>query len=288
MGFVFVFGLVFPAVSQNASKAEVFGGYSYVNVDTNGLTSRQSANGWEAGVVGSFNRWLGAEFEANAYYKTYSVPTVANVNVRDYSYLAGPRITFKSFFVHALVGGDHLSGSALGYAASQDGLGGAFGGGIDWKVSGPWSIRASVDYVFTRHNIFGGPSYTQDNYRTGVGIAYRFGSRRHQTASEESTRTAGPSDHSSEMEISQLGITARTGAGGGAEIMSVGPGSVAELANLRVGEIITALAGQPVNSPAELASKLQGRTPGSRVSLVYRFDTGAMGWQSNEITLVLR
>lgn len=29
------------------SRADLFAGYSYVNIDTNGITSRQSGNGWE-------------------------------------------------------------------------------------------------------------------------------------------------------------------------------------------------------------------------------------------------
>jgi hypothetical protein len=35
------------------------------------------------------------------------------VDVHDYSYLAGPRVNFRPVFVHALIGGDHLTGSAL-------------------------------------------------------------------------------------------------------------------------------------------------------------------------------
>jgi len=134
-------------LAQEYPRADVFGGYSYLNIDTNGLTSRQSANGWEAGAAGNFNRWFGAEFDVSGYYKKYSVPVntplvtgTFNVSVRDYSYLAGPRANFRPLFLHALLGGDHLSGSTSGFSASQDGFAGAFGGGVQQKISGPWGL----------------------------------------------------------------------------------------------------------------------------------------------------
>jgi hypothetical protein len=34
-----------------------------LNADTNGFTSRQSLNGWEAGISGNSNRWFTAEAE---------------------------------------------------------------------------------------------------------------------------------------------------------------------------------------------------------------------------------
>lgn len=303
MGFLCVFVTVFPVLGQSDQsfpKAEVFGGYSYANIDTNGLSSRQSANGWEGGVVGNFNKWLGAEFEANGYYKTYSIPTIADVKVRDYSYLAGPRATFKFLFVHALFGGDQLSGSALGYSASQTGFGGAFGGGVKWKLSGPWSIRASVDYAFTRHNIFGGSSYTQNNYRAGIGIAYSFGARSRERAFAQPdggpasvidtslSRPVAAATDTSMLQIDSLGITARSRSAHGAEILAVSPGSVADLVSLRAGEVITAVDGRPVNSPSELASELQNRPPGSQVKLTYIFQTSAIGWANNEVNVVLK
>jgi len=56
---------VLPA--QDYPKAEVYGDYSYVNIDTNGLSSRQSANGWEASVSGAFNKWFAVEGDVGGY-----------------------------------------------------------------------------------------------------------------------------------------------------------------------------------------------------------------------------
>jgi hypothetical protein len=148
--------------AQEFPKAEMYGGYSYVNIDTNGVTSRQSANGWEAAASGNFNKWLGVEADVAGYYKTYGVSGLGDVKATDYSYGAGPRINFRPLFMHALIGGDHLTGSLNGVSESQDSLAGAFGGGVEWPISTHLSARGSVDYVFTRHNIFGGPSFTTE------------------------------------------------------------------------------------------------------------------------------
>jgi hypothetical protein len=175
--FVFCFVVSSFAFGQD-SRADLFGGYSYVNIDTNGLTSRQNANGWEASVSGNFNKWFAVEGDVSGIYKSYSINLadlagigVATAKVSDYTFAAGPRINFKPIFIHALFGGDHLaatesvSGASGSLSQSQDGLAGLAGGGVQFKVSGPWSIRASADYVFTRHNIFVGSSVTQNNYR---------------------------------------------------------------------------------------------------------------------------
>ncbi len=144
------------------SRADLFGGYSYLNIDTNGLSSRQSANGWEASISGNFNKWFAVEGDVSGYYKSYSVNLesiglgVVDVKVTDYSYAGGPRINLRPFFIHALFGGDHLAGSALGFSRSQDSLAG-LAGGVQWKVSGPWSVRASADYAFTN----GAPALAQ-------------------------------------------------------------------------------------------------------------------------------
>jgi hypothetical protein len=68
--FVFLLFCVLASVGlgQDFPKAEVYGGYSYVNIDTNGLTSRQNANGWEAAVSGNFNKWFAVEGDVSGYY----------------------------------------------------------------------------------------------------------------------------------------------------------------------------------------------------------------------------
>src|ERR1700722_6816093 len=93
--FVFCFVVSSFAFGQD-SRADLFGGYSYVNIDTNGLTSRQNANGWGASVSGNFNEWFAVEGDVSGYYKSYSISLAdvgsATAKVSDYSFAAGPRI----------------------------------------------------------------------------------------------------------------------------------------------------------------------------------------------------
>ena len=270
--------------AQDYDKAEVHGGYSYLNIDTNGLTSRQSANGWEGGASGNFNRWFGVEFSVSGYYKTYTIPSVAELKFRDYSYLAGPRVSFKPLFFHALLGGDHGTASALGASSSQDGFAGAFGGGILQKISGPWAVRVSADYVFTRHNILGGSAYTQNNYRATAGIAYTFGGS--SKGKSSSRDDAAPSHASTALPVPALGISVITTEGNkGAEIVDITPGGVADFGGLHRGYVITSVDTKDVHTPMELAAALSGVS--GKVQIGYSFKTSALGWMANVTTVVI-
>ena len=260
--FLFCFIVSSFALGQD-SRADLFGGYSYLNIDTNGLTSRQSANGWEASVSGNFNKWFAAEADVAGYYKTYDILGVS-VGVHDYSYGAGPRINFKQLFVHALIGGDHLSAGALGDSASQDSLAGAFGGGVQWRVSGPFSLRASADYVFSRHNILGGSSVTQNNVRASVGIVYSFGGRGHTSAAPgQASAPRAPAG----MSIPELGIMVTVASNSGAEVTDEAPNGVGAMANLHPGDVINAVDDKPIKTPMELAAELANHAAGDKIKL---------------------
>jgi hypothetical protein len=302
--YAFLFCLIASSFSfcQN-SRADLFAGYSYVNIDTNGLSPRQSANGWEASVSGNFNKWFAVEVAASGYYKNYSVNAgsvgTASAKLTDYSYSSGPRINFRPIFIHALFGGDHLTGSASASvggvsgsaSASQNGLAGVAGGGVQFKVSGPWSVRVSADYVFTRHNVFGGPSVTQNNYRAGVGIVYSFGAKhasdKPPSAAPEEVeprRVAAPAiPRRAGINLSLLGVVVTLGRSVGAEITEERPNGVATLAGIHVGDVINAVDGKSVRTPMELATELSNREAGSKVRLGYLIHGQ---WQSEAIVIL--
>src|ERR1700733_1316369 len=275
-----LFCLVVPSVAfSQESRADLFAGYSYLNIDTNGLTSRQSANGWEASISGNFNKWFAAEADVAGYYKTYGIDGV-NVSVQDYAYGAGPRFNYKYVFVHALIGGDHLSAGALGVSASQDSLAGAFGGGLQWRVSGPFSFRASADYAFTRHNILGGSSVTQNNVRASVGIVYSFGGV-HRASS--SPRQSPPMVPTEGMKIASLEVMVTLGRNQGAEITDEAPNGIAALAGIHVGDVINAVDGKPVRTPAELAAELANHSAGDKIKLGFMIRGQ---WQTETVLLL--
>jgi S1-C subfamily serine protease len=68
-----------------------------------------------------------------------------------------------------------------------------------------------------------------------------------------------------------LGVEVRTPFGGasGAEIVAVVPGDPAAQGGLVAGDMITALAGQPVTSPESLTTALLGEAPGDSVQVQY-------------------
>lgn len=165
------------------TSAEIFGGYSYVNFDSNGVGSRQNFNGWEGAVAFNAHKWLAVEGSIGGYYKTYSynLGPLGNLKVKvtDYAFMGGPRINFGRLFVHGLAGLDHLTQSALGSSASENGLAAAIGGGARWRVTPEWSVRASADYLLTRHT---GPALPatrviQNNIRVSGGVVYTFHTR---------------------------------------------------------------------------------------------------------------
>ncbi len=175
----------FRSFEPTIPAAEIFVGCSYLNFGTNGLTnSRQSAKGWEASVSGNFNQWFALELDISGYYKNYTyytgnavgLPNIITISYyRDYSYLAGPRFNYGPVFAHALFGGDHLSGTALGTSVPQTGFAGALGGGIQFPKSGRFAVRVGADYAFSEHNILGGASVTQNNFRASAGIVFNLG-----------------------------------------------------------------------------------------------------------------
>ena len=272
------------------TKSGVFVGYTYVNIDTNNLSTRQNANGWEVSPHVSVNKWLALEFDVNGYYKTYSIPLggsygTLNVPVRDYSYLAGPRFSFRPLFVHALLGGDHLSASVSTLSASQDSLAGAFGGGVEWPLSRHLAVRASSDYVFTRHNILGGPSVTQNNIRVSAGIVFTFGGGREGTGRAPSAQ-ATPSQPTPKVEFTSLGVAGYP-TDEGFKVTSVRAGSPAAQIFLKPGDVISKIDNQGVKSGQDIDAAVGASATGT-VTVAGLTQTAAVGMIPFEKKVKLR
>ena len=171
---LWIFSLVLPIAARDCPPIEVFGEYSFLNIDTRGISSRQSANGWEGGVSMTLDKPLALELEGSGYYTSLNTGTGAS-GVRDFYLLAGPRINLKQMFVRALFGGDHLSDNIFNQNVLAQGFAAAMGGGIDRRIKGRWSLRASADYLLSRHSVFSSSAITQNNFRVSVGLSYTFG-----------------------------------------------------------------------------------------------------------------
>lgn len=189
-------------------KSEFFVGFSNSQVDT-GLTpddfgdlpdDRESFNGFEVSGVYNFSRYLGVKGDFSAAYnnKTFGfiVPTVPpstgqvifDTNNSLYNFLGGVQVKdnatdarFKPFG-HALIGAGHgrvkvknitcdpaIDCTGLEGTVSETGFAGAFGGGLDIKLSDRFDLRAiQVDYNPIRFD-----NGTSHNVRFGIGLVFK-------------------------------------------------------------------------------------------------------------------
>jgi peptidoglycan-associated lipoprotein len=188
-------GGAMSAGSENAPRATLFGGYSYLRNGSNGF------NGWEGQGTFNFNRFLGVTADVSGsslspYSFSFlgaSAGTYQHLN----NYLFGPTVTGQigrsAVFAHALFGEAH---SSLGAGVSVPIIGGistgltsanafamAFGGGVDIGLTRHLAIRAvQVDYIRTQFNsidaLTTGLSSSfgnrQNNFRYSAGIVFRF------------------------------------------------------------------------------------------------------------------
>jgi hypothetical protein len=163
-------------------RLEAFGGFSYMNAGTSGLSARQSVVGFEGSAAVNITTRFAGEANFGGYYKTITILNVGTFPFHDYTMMAGPRFHIRRAFFHALVGIDHLSGVANFYSANanssygttgipDNALAAAGGGGVQWNISRQLALRTSADYFISR---FGG--LTQNNFRVTLGVVFEAGS----------------------------------------------------------------------------------------------------------------
>lgn len=174
---VFVF-----AQSSDYHKNEYYVGYS--NQQVNDLQS-ETFNGFEVSYTRNFSRYAGAKADFSAaYFKRTTV--LGNVNIEDkrsvYNILGGVQIKDNASrariqpFAHLLVGAAHTRDRFICPPCffpvdvrNKSGFAGAFGGGLDIKLSVKVRFRAiQADY-----NPIGVGGRVINNVRLGVGISFK-------------------------------------------------------------------------------------------------------------------
>jgi PDZ domain len=179
--------LILTAVgfAQSTPAVDVFGGYSYLNLEvpSSGSTVSQSfkLNGWDAsGSIGLFHH-LSAEADFSGH-QLGDCGGISGLNCSDFSYMFGPRFTFgdrsnkATAFVHALVGRDRATILAIsGLGLNDTSIAAAGGAGLNY-----WFMRhvgvqlGPIDALYTNHLNNQGAS-GQLTYRAAAGVAFRFG-----------------------------------------------------------------------------------------------------------------
>jgi opacity protein-like surface antigen len=184
-----------PAIGLDDPRVTIFGGYSYVRNNGNGL------NGGDIQGTFNINRHIGITGDVSAAYRTLASISVlgvtASANQHLYTFMAGPTFTTDmgraSLFAHALFGEAHSSlgagvqipiiGSISTNVASANAFGMDFGGGVDVEVTRHLSIRpVQVDYLRTQFSatdaLTTGLSTSLGNrqniWRYSTGIVFRF------------------------------------------------------------------------------------------------------------------
>jgi hypothetical protein len=87
--------------------------------------------------------------------------------------------------------------------------------------------------------------------------------------------------------ISALGVTAGTRQSGGAVLLEVEHGGMAEWVGLHAGDVINTLDGKPVRTAPELAAELLSRAPGAKIRLGYLMRT-SLGSFTKEAHFVIQ
>jgi hypothetical protein len=211
-------------------------------------------------------------------------------------------------FVHGLAGRDNATLVYSGGTITDTSVAVAGGGGLDYWFFRHIGVQLGpVDYFYTRHlNDFGLSS--QGSFRAAGGIAFRFGgelppsepkpakeakaeSTSHRSVirpwhksksapAEGQTSTSQRSTASNRtapaavnlpgrgMQIASFGVVVGPQEFDGAKILEIVPGGVAEMASLKVGDLIKSVDGKPVKTPMELAAELSDKSGKVRIGIL--------------------
>ncbi|HXN20169.1 MAG TPA: hypothetical protein VN875_17665 [Candidatus Binatus sp.] len=161
--FGLIFVLAFTAHAQDSDKVQLYGGYSYLRLDS---TPTTNMNGFIFSGEYKINKWLGAVAEFGGEYGS---------GLHLYTYLFGPQISANygrfSPFAHVLIGGAHIN---FDQGFSNNSFAMAVGAGLDAKiVHGVYWRVFEGDYVPTFYPdlSFSG---SQSNARFSTGIVVKF------------------------------------------------------------------------------------------------------------------
>jgi opacity protein-like surface antigen len=180
--------LVAPILSagQDYPRAEIFGGYSYFHLDTQGVTGASldqfcnsispgtcppgtfqvhpGLNGWNAAGQYNMNSWFGVKADVSGHYGTLLtatfpsqiVPPVFHFSAppeRSYNFLFGPAVSYRGHkyipFAHGLLGVNHIS---FGNVVVAPGL--PFPGptiSLNSETNFAFALGGGVDIKVSRH-----------------------------------------------------------------------------------------------------------------------------------------
>jgi len=194
-----------PRRHHKTPKAELFLGYSRFGTFSNNTVAGNrmvGLNGGSASIAFNFNRFLGIVGDFGGYDDSQlqltgngvNQPIVANSSGTAYTYLFGPRLSYRNEtrltpFVQVLAGGVHASAVTVNSCAGagctvlpvQSSFAFTGGGGLDIRLTHHVSIRAvQAEYMMTRfqgvaNGASTGVSASQNDLRLSSGLLFGFG-----------------------------------------------------------------------------------------------------------------
>jgi len=167
------------ASAQIPTRGNVFFGYSY---DRTAIVQNDGTNlnGWDATLEGKFAPWVGVVVDIDGHYgrrafaSACGLPPCPSISadVAAHNFLFGPRVSLQVQrfrpFAEFLVGGAHISRSN-GISDSNTSFANGLGGGLDYRIAGPVTLRGQLDWINTR---FYGQGQNGVRFSTGVAVHF--------------------------------------------------------------------------------------------------------------------
>ena len=174
------------AVAQEAAStpvAEVGMNYSFDTMRPKVGAPSFISQGGSGTFVYNINSAIGVVADLGGYHNGAD----ANFNPTTFSYLFGPRVSFRKSsrftpYFQTLFGGARVSTSLLdpntGNAVAQNGFAAAFGGGLDVRLTDHIAVKPfQVEYLMTQLPNIWSANTTQNNIRYSAGVVLRFGAK---------------------------------------------------------------------------------------------------------------
>ena len=185
----FVSSITTLSLAQSGNRAEIFGGYSYINQDTSlsNPLGNSGVNGWNASANFALKPSLGIVADFSGFYPSYNPGCQGNCSstANIYTFLFGPQVSMTRGrwkpFARFLIGDMHMTTQLGGVESTtfttNDSLTFGLGGGIDYSLTHRLALRGQVDWL---HNGFKTTDSSLANdeihnvARISTGVVFRF------------------------------------------------------------------------------------------------------------------
>lgn len=211
-----VLSLSFIAFGQDVPKVEIFGGYSYLHIDTQGVSGSSLTNecniafggscpfifqihpgfnGWNIAPQANLNRWFGLKAQITGQYgnimsvkpsSTFPLPIISVPGQHIYDFLFGPVASYRTekynAFVHGLIGAQHVGMSGN---IAVGGIGGVSTSSSDTDFA--FALGGGMDWKVSQHfavrvaqfdyELVNSSGQHQNDFRYSGGVVFGFGGK---------------------------------------------------------------------------------------------------------------